>query len=598
MKKRIAFYITLLIIMITTLATPVLASYYANISVTETAGNTYGNLPLSVSVDNTNLASNYYIRNDGLDTRVTMASGTELPWMVVDDKVMTVVPAVPPYSLGNYHYTTGNATIKNMDIITGQDGYITTADAEALEPGDNFSIETSGYVDTTALGEDIFNKSGAVSLSVSPTTSGTITAKINPGAGNVVKYNYLYPSADVLTEIAQVFPSGSHYSTIDDPYNSLDITDFVYTGNTTFEKDRYGLTSTILDSHDIISEVRVYFYAVVSGGSGGYGYFIPHLYLNSTEQAGTQENVACGYQAALNQVISKPGGGDWTVDDLNNLNVGMSIKCSTSGYFTELCQLYIKITYTDVSVSEDSISITGASSGDHTYTTGYDGTYLYLQMDGDSSWDGVKSKRIISYAVPSNNSNNWIWGSNATPYFNYIKEVVNGTEVLKYQPNNIISGTILPDRDTGDGTQNGTITWGTNPEGLTITLGNMVSNAQPAPAVGFREGSADVAGESGQPGWSEEIGELTTNPFYHLVKPISETTGMPITVLWTGGAVLIIFAVMAICFSYMPHQLLTVIVGGVLDGAFIAMKILPFWTIFVFALMGVAVVLYERVQSV
>jgi hypothetical protein len=55
------------------------------------------------------------------------------------------------------------------------------------------------------------------------------------------------------------------------------------------------------------------------------------------------------------------------------------------------------------------------------------------------------------------------------PYINYYTETVGNTEVLKYQPNNIISGTVLPDLDTGDGTQNGIITFGSNPVGITET---------------------------------------------------------------------------------------------------------------------------------
>ena len=57
------------------------------------------------------------------------------------------------------------------------------------------------------------------------------------------------------------------------------------------------------------------------------------------------------------------------------------------------------------------------------------------------------------------------------PYVTSYVETVSGVEKLKFQPNTIVSGTTLVDRD---GTQNGVITFGAN-SGITITYGGIVS---------------------------------------------------------------------------------------------------------------------------
>lgn len=52
-------------------------------------------------------------------------------------------------------------------------------------------------------------------------------------------------------------------------------------------------------------------------------------------------------------------------------------------------------------------------------------------------------------------------------------------EVGWFQPNAIIAGTTLPDRDTADGAQNGVITWGANPAGVGVTIGGTEPIATP-----------------------------------------------------------------------------------------------------------------------
>jgi hypothetical protein len=87
---------------------------------------------------------------------------------------------------------------------------------------------------------------------------------------------------------------------------------------------------------------------------------------------------------------------------------------------------------------------------------------LSLQVDS-----GTPSTATIVGPVPSN-SNVWTLDTNdVMPYITSYSETVGSTQKLLYQPVTMIVGTTLPDID---GTQVGTITYGTNPN-VSLTLG-------------------------------------------------------------------------------------------------------------------------------
>ena len=128
------------------------------------------------------------------------------------------------------------------------------------------------------------------------------------------------------------------------------------------------------------------------------------------------------------------------------------------------------------------ISVAGISSGVHTITlsetTASSGT-LSLQVDS-----GAPSTVTSAGSVASNANTWYLDQSDVMPYITYYKLTVGGTEVLKYQPITIISGSTLPDLDTGDGVQNGAITFGNNPAGISITLGSFGATTPSQAAAG------------------------------------------------------------------------------------------------------------------
>ena len=63
---------------------------------------------------------------------------------------------------------------------------------------------------------------------------------------------------------------------------------------------------------------------------------------------------------------------------------------------------------------------------------------------------------------------------------------------------------------------------------------------------------------------------------------------------------IIVFALLAamiVGFKYIPHHIITVLIGGGMYAFFWHQGIFPFWGVFIFAAGGLAVVISERVQS-
>lgn len=128
---------------------PVLAqTYYASVTLSETNGTSYTMFPALTDFNTDYLATNGYITATGLDTRM-QTNGTVIPHMLADSRLAFAYP-LPGNSTQPLNFTAGNAALPAFDIITGYDGYITVADAVALELGNDFEIEQDAYVDTTA----------------------------------------------------------------------------------------------------------------------------------------------------------------------------------------------------------------------------------------------------------------------------------------------------------------------------------------------------------------------------------------------------------------------------------------------------------------
>ena len=175
-------------------------------------------------------------------------------------------------------------------------------------------------------------------------------------------------------------------------------------------------------------------------------------------------------------------------------------------------------------------------SGGTSYTAYFDGASLVV----GSTITPTASNSISSVACPgsiASNSNAWIFDQNdVMPYITYCKLMVGGTEVLKYQPITIISGSTLPDLDTGDGVQNGTITFGNNPTGISITLGSFgaTTPSQAAAGTNYANQSPGTIISDSITAPPQLYTELDTSkiPFGTAVDAILNAGGIPRALWW------------------------------------------------------------------
>lgn len=132
---------------------------------------------------------------------------------------------------------------------------------------------------------------------------------------------------------------------------------------------------------------------------------------------------------------------------------------------------------------------------------------------------------------------------------------------------------------------------------MVIETSPYISDSGWVDMLGPGETLPDMAGETGQPGWTEEFSSLSSHPFYPLVDMIADQTGIPEQQVWVIGATFIIMMATIAGFMYAPHQMITASIGTLLTISFWVQGIFPFWVIFIYILCAVAIILYERVPS-
>jgi len=287
-------------------------------------------------------------------------------------------------------------------------------------------------------------------------------------------------------------------------------------------------------------------------------------------------------------VLNPDTGVAWTWADVDALQIGIEMrKVNVGGNYSRCTQVWAVI---DVAPYE--ITAVGVSSGEHTVATSANVTSMWIDIDGNT-------EDIIDLGGSSmpDNVNDWvIMQNNVMPYMDYMTIDVAGAERLRYQPNTMINGIVLPDLT---GANTGAITWGANPTGLAVTVGSFISESQPTPVItGGQEVAPDIAPPITQPANYLTGRDMSGHPLYALVKPLADLSGFNESWIWLGAATLIVFSGMIWMLAKLKNQLLAGIAGFALIALFYAMGIYPFWILIVYSLVAVAIVVFERVHAV
>jgi hypothetical protein len=114
---------------------------------------------------------------------------------------------------------------------------------------------------------------------------------------------------------------------------------------------------------------------------------------------------------------------------------------------------------------------------------------------------------------------------------NYFKLTVGATEVIKFQPDTIISGTTLPNLDSS-GLYPGVFTFGTNPAGVAVTIGPLIMTNTGSSSVGSSpSGSVSYAQPS-----SGNLTNAESPPALAAITFPLEPVAHAIATMWTVGS--------------------------------------------------------------
>jgi len=151
------------------------------------------------------------------------------------------------------------------------------------------------------------------------------------------------------------------------------------TGWATHEFDYYTLDDTALTDDDGVDDITVFF-RVYDGAAGDATHYKPHLYLYGNDTAGTEvfNGAPVGGWDDYNEVLGRPGGGDWKLSDLNDLEVGIEMWGTIAAQ--RCSEIYVMVGNTDYTefVAESAASI----ETDVTLSATYDGVNLKFYEDG------------------------------------------------------------------------------------------------------------------------------------------------------------------------------------------------------------------------
>jgi len=164
-------------------------SYSVPISVYNNSTTDYSNLPILVSINNSQLYEMGYIDVDGLDTDV-QEGATSREFMVESSRLGLFVPSILEGQTRGYNYRLGDTDGQTgFPVITGVGGNVTVSDNASLELGDNFTVEVDGWIDTSSTGS-----CSSWALDFDGTAYGESADKSTfawmHGKGNVASFNF------------------------------------------------------------------------------------------------------------------------------------------------------------------------------------------------------------------------------------------------------------------------------------------------------------------------------------------------------------------------------------------------------------------------
>jgi len=204
----------------------------------------------------------------------------------------------------------------------------------------------------------------------------------------------------------------------------------------------------------------------------------------------------------------------------------------------------------------------------------------------------------------NNNDIYWIQ-NNVMPYADYLMMGIDGTWQLEYQPATIIQGTTLPDVST-EGDHDGTITWGSNPDGVDVSISGLLTDETEdqydyAPYIDLG-GQDIIQPEPATLTGDIDMTKLARNPFRPLALAIAGAGGFSERLVWLGmGWIALIIAMLIVHLGLESrpgeqpeHFILTAVTGLGLSILFYVTGSFPLWPVILLSFGFITSIVYER----
>jgi len=260
-------------------------------------------------------------------------------------------------------------------------------------------------------------------------------------------------------------------------------------------------------------------------------------------------------------------------------------------------RLYIEDTYDtatnhacifEIELMKETTNPGNTAPGASDYSDDWTQSGSYAAEAFEKNLTGLVKGETYYFRACAHNSIGWTYGTELS--------FATTNLALWFQLNGMVSDSTVPDR-SGNG-NNGTINWGSNPSGVSTSIGGLESTTVTGAAGQGETTSPDYTGDTPATDLFEEGTGENIPIFYPFFKMASDETGWPIQIFWIMGAGTLAIIAGALTLMYLRSMMLAgLVTGGVVLVAH-SMGIMPLWTLIVYAFMAITFIVYQRVVSV
>jgi hypothetical protein len=280
-------------------------------------------------------------------------------------------------------------------------------------------------------------------------------------------------------------------------------------------------------------------------------------------------------------------------------------------YITYIKDGYIRAVALDVNVwafSNDYPLFTTAGLSNQTITP--HGSHIGILYTATGPPSGGYHGFLEFPWVWNDNANDWYWmQNNVMPYATTFQLGVDGVLQLEYAPATIIQGTTLPDVSATGSSHPGTIAWGSNPDGVDVSISGLLTDETEdqydySPVIDLG-GDDIIQPEPAALTGDVDMTKLERNPFRPLALVISSSAGITERLAWLGmGWLSLIVAMLLVHLGFgatqgeQPmHLILTTLTGFGLSIMFYVTGVFPLWPVILLGFGFVASIVYERMPT-